>query len=696
MNIQHEISFSLSRSYQSEFNMAEVEISGGVFHNFYQAISEHLKTSGKLEDLSADFAKLTTDEERAKFVLDLDIVNETMQIEANFSGKSFEEAKNLRESGNQSFQKKYYYNALQHYNNCIRKVPLGLATDSPEGKKELALAYGNRSAVLCYLKNYEECLVDIDLALECGFPEELHFKLYDRQGMCYQELKKKAEAIASFKKASVSLQQSKLDESKKLNWENDIKTQVEACQKLLAEKPKSKGAQKNVYQKPKVPVLPPSQSKNDKFPYASSVFDLKDSADQGRSAVVNKDVRVGEVLIVEKPFGSVLLAPYYVSHCYNCMKKTVGTHPCPECCTVSFCSKDCQQSAWESFHKYECKYLSNINLTDNCWGHLVHRVVLKAGYDKLMSFHEYLKNEGSSVDWNKFGSNEGEVWGANDLRTVWSLVTHSSERIPGDLFLRTVKAVFLLKCLQKVGFISNEASAEDLVFVAGFLLSLLQLCPCNAHEVSEIEVSKKGIRNARSLEIGAALYPTLSLINHSCNPTVVRHYYSDECVLRAIRNMRKGEEILDNYGALWAVHPKKFRQDKLKDQYFFTCQCDACLVDWPIYPELPDNMPPALKCEKCSEPLLPQENSNFTAYPCSECKHKHDMTKKLLVLERSHDVYSEAMEKMLKGDIEDALPVLERHLWLMEECLVLPWKDYNNCQEAVKHCYAVMANCKND
>ncbi|XP_064633432.1 SET and MYND domain-containing protein 4-like [Lineus longissimus] len=672
--------------------MAEIEISGGVFHNFYQTISEELKSSGKLDELSAEFAKLKTDEERAKFVLELEIVNETMKIEENFNGKSLEEAKVLRENGNQSFQKKYYYNALQHYNDCIRKVPLD--ADNPEGKNELALAYGNRSAVLYHLKDYEQSLIDIGLALECGFPPELHFKLYDRQGKCYRELKKKGDAVAAFKKASELLQQSNLDESKKLNWENDIRTQAEACQKLSAEKPKTKDSQKNIYKKPKIPVFPPSCNKNDKFPCASAVFELKDSAEQGRCAVVSKDVRVGEVLIVEKPFGSVLLAPYYMTHCYNCMKRTIGTYPCPNCCTVNFCSKECQQVALDSFHKNECKYLSNINLTDNCWGHLVHRVILRAGYDKLTSFKEYLKNEGGNVDWNKFGCGDGDVWAENDLRTVRSLMTHDSDRTPADLFLRAIKAVFLLKCLQKGGFFGEEAKSEDVVFVGGLLLSLLQLCPCNAHEVSEIEVSRKGIRHAKSLEIGAGLYPTMSLLNHSCNPTVVRHYYGDVCVVRAIRNMRKGEEIVDNYGALWAVHPKKFRQDKLKDQYYFNCQCDACLDDWPIYPEMPDNMPPALKCEKCSEPLLPQENTNFTAYPCTQCKHKHDMSKKLLVLERSHEVFSEAMDKMLKGDVEDALPVFERHLWLMEECLCLPWKDYNNCQEAVKHCYAVMANCK--
>jgi SET domain len=37
------------------------------------------------------------------------------------------------------------------------------------------------------------------------------------------------------------------------------------------------------------------------------------------------------------------------------------------------------------------------------------------------------------------------------------------------------------------------------------------------------------------INAGAAAYGTLSLINHSCDPNVVRNYYSSHAVVRAIR-----------------------------------------------------------------------------------------------------------------------------------------------------------------
>ena len=45
----------------------------------------------------------------------------------------------------------------------------------------MSLALANRSAVLFGLKAYHLALDDIKLALESGYPDELAYKLYDRQ-----------------------------------------------------------------------------------------------------------------------------------------------------------------------------------------------------------------------------------------------------------------------------------------------------------------------------------------------------------------------------------------------------------------------------------------------------------------------------------------------------------------------------------
>ena len=47
---------------------------------------------------------------------------------------------------------------------------------------------------------------------------------------------------------------------------------------------------------------------------------------------------------------------------------------------------------------------------------------------------------------------------------------------------------------------------------------------------------------------------------------MVRHYYSSQAVVRTVRCLQAGDEILDNYGYHYAVMPREERQRKLHSQ----------------------------------------------------------------------------------------------------------------------------------
>ena len=130
----------------------------------------------------------------------------------------------------------------------------------------------------------------------------------------------------------------------------------------------------------------------------------------------------------------------------------------------------------------------------------------------------------------------------SDYRTIYSLVTNSKQRGVGDLFKRALMALYLLKILELTPFFYNGGSdpknvkLTEKVAMGAVLLRHLQNLPCNAHEISELEVPPSSGNNtnggskdgASSIvhETGAAAFGTLSLLNHSCDPKVVRHYYS--------------------------------------------------------------------------------------------------------------------------------------------------------------------------
>ena len=68
---------------------------------------------------------------------------------------------------------------------------------------------------------------------------------------------------------------------------------------------------------------------------------------------------------------------------------------------------------------------------------------------------------------------------------------------------------------------------------------------------------------------------------------------------------------------------------------------------------------------------------------------------KLAMLAKLDESYRAAIQQVLmdkRGDLNRYIPTLEFHLKLMDRFLCRPWRDYNDCQEALKQCYAVKAS----
>lgn len=107
--------------------------------------------------------------------------------------KSTSEAAKLRNLGNEKYGAANYEEALRYYSGSIAAAPV----DS----EELALAFGNRSAILFRLQKYELCLLDVNRALKTNFPERSKPKLLERKMECWRQLEKENE----FKSLSVQV-----------------------------------------------------------------------------------------------------------------------------------------------------------------------------------------------------------------------------------------------------------------------------------------------------------------------------------------------------------------------------------------------------------------------------------------------------------------------------------------------------------
>lgn len=104
------------------------------------------------------------------------------------------------------------------------------------------------------------------------------------------------------------------------------------------------------------------------------------------------------------------------------------------------------------------------------------------------------------------------------------MVRHEKRRPTYSFLEYAFMASFLVKFLDANNYFDSDISGrteEDKNFIGGLILRNLQILQFNSHEVFDLLKSDKtGAR--QTVAIGAALYTTLALFNHSCNPSIVR------------------------------------------------------------------------------------------------------------------------------------------------------------------------------
>ena len=80
-------------------------------------------------------------------------------------------------------------------------------------------------------------------------------------------------------------------------------------------------------------------------------------------------------------------------------------------------------------------------------------------------------------------------------------------------------------------------------------------------------------------QVALGIYASQSLFNHSCVPNIIATYDGSTVHVRAMKNIRKGEELVANYGPRFGQMQRDERRNKLRYQYNFDCACVACALE---------------------------------------------------------------------------------------------------------------------
>ena len=558
------------------------------------------------------FASCTNDFSRITYILSSSNFSSLLQKssplldeEATYS-KCAKTSSQYRVQGNEAYTSQNNQLALSFYNQAIRYAP--------SYSRELALALGNRSATLFNLQYYHLAAQDVHRALN-------YLPSTENDNVRQRRLEQR-------------LQQCLKNQSQNMHI-------IDAETNRLVNE---------------LEQLQSNQTFNTNYPSLTSYADIRTSLERGRhvvSANTSYSLKPGTVILIEQSYASVLLSTAWSTHCHRCLRRIQLLFSCSQCTRATYCSLDCLQRSiiW---HAFECRLM--IDRLDKMQL-LALRLITKTGwkhlYQNKLKFENYLKQ--NKIE-SQIQSQNQEIYEWNNYENILRLETNSNKRDIDDLFQRSIQA-----CAIGISLINNTSFCQQAydnldyqIYICSLILSHLQSLPCNAHEISEFIYHRLSPLSSSCIEIGAGIYSTLSLFNHSCNPNVIRNFIGETVIVRLLSSISSDNiELMDNYGCLSATMDKKERQEKLNEQYHFLCQCQPCIERWPNYDQLPEGT----------------GEKNITS------KQFDEAFKRLI-----------DGEKPLKTDLnifEEFLAQCDEQMQGMNK---LKGKVYNNAQEAYKQC----------
>ncbi|XP_068572151.1 SET and MYND domain-containing protein 4 isoform X2 [Cebidichthys violaceus] len=649
-------------------------------------LKETLTSQLEVDDLFKCALTLTTQD-------DLDFVR---SISSGYSAlKDAELAAKCREKGNCSFKTRDYPAAALHYSQGICFAHQGL--------EQLSLCYANRSAALYHLQHYQESLDDIDKAIKNSYPSHLLHKLEDRRTQCLKQLS--------------------VGQKAKEDHHNPASMYHKASDRV-------KGAS--------VGLLTFGICPQGAVGFSSA---------KGRHLVAAERMAAGEVILHDRPYSCVLIPGmeevkgkggrhhtdrevlFGVEHrrCHRCLTETPCPVPCDGCSYSRYCSTSCQRDAWEEHHRWECPLGAELK-TMGVMSQLALRVALKAGLKNIQMARdpirdEHTKSEPSGL--NGESSDPCTSYYGDSYPSVFHLQHHLNRHSPEVRFLCAVTVAALFLKLSKAGpppaswdlsgLLGADRQSPDKeggtadwtsnlwLLGSAVLRHILQL-RCNAQAIlmqQDTGAANSPVQSSREIRIATAIFPTLSLLNHSCCPntslvfstgtslsadfseSVTEHRSTARRVtvtVRASKAITPGQEILHCYGPHSSRMATRERQRLLQEQYYFLCQCEACTLQQQQQQQQQEqeeeegsegrqqgsgvggSPQSGLLCDKCKGSLKKSNEDGGKGFVCSQssCAHRVSLSEVSRRLQEIKVDLEKAVDLMERERPDEALRLLRR------------------------------------
>ncbi|XP_076170196.1 protein-lysine N-methyltransferase SMYD4 isoform X2 [Ptiloglossa arizonensis] len=518
--------------------------------------------------------------------------------------KNEEDSITFREEGNQHFVMGEDIDAIKYYTMSLAYA---------NNEELMSYAHANRSAALYRKQMYKQCLIDIDAALNLGYPEEKRKNLKERAAKAVEEIKKKLkikkdEPIDTQKLMSICLSEnvtdipvtvryrngnteSKKEMSKDVNV-NENEESINGCN----ESPTSNKEKRPRYLANEGP-LKLAYGPSKEAPAASDGVNICFSEKYGRHLVATKEFKPGDVVSFEDPYANIIYTQRYYTHCHHCLSRSYNLIPCPNCPMAQYCSERCKTLAWEMAHQIECSILAvlgNLFNVDKDKVRMLTKIVrflimVTAKGKKITELREDMKVAESNPDNRTAGFTDDGILDSNSARSALSLATNTTTRpLIGLSAFACISALAAILLATQTNFFCKKYEVDQLKDISN--VPELKFCGSLMFRACVIMSSNCfTVQQEPGVKTGSGLYITHSLYNHSCAPNTFRHFEGLTMITRALEPIYPGDQIFTGYGAAYAHMPRSERREKIMQDYFFECNCPACKSDWPMYNEILQN-----------------------------------------------------------------------------------------------------------
>ncbi|CAH0547824.1 unnamed protein product [Brassicogethes aeneus] len=548
-----------------------------------------------------------------------------------------------RQEGNKCYARKDRLKSLEFYTKSL--------CSATTNGKEYGLALANRSAVSFEMGEYENCVRDIDLCFETNYPKDLKPKIYIRKAECYIFLGQKE----NLKECINAMQDFVVKEN--ISGKDKYLSKIEQFKKSK-NLPTTNFNSETSHEVPKL-----ADGENPNFASASSKIKISYEQSKGRHVTASKNIKKGDVLFVEKAF---IFAPVFKENkelypfkCYNCLKDTLSCIPCQSCTLCFYCNESCRVCSWNECHKWECQGMQTNIWHDLGIGFPAFKAMLKgvkSGFRNIKGNHE--------EDLRCFGSTDDNYPYFN--RLVSNI--YRSKNVVPYIVMSAVVVVYLKKYTDFFVELLKEPKcpkrdSDDLVrYVGGLITKHTAQLSCNSSIVEHWTYSTSDMLFPDILiTVACGIFPSVSIMNHSCRPNVTNFFICDTIVVKALEDIEEEEEIFNCYGIDYRGMNREYRQIACRNIYHFECKCVICSD-----PAKEVDMLDSYLCPECKG-LIPEVQKSSVSY-CVNCGEKY-----MLKIFR---IINDQAQKYLENDDVNQLELLVQCLKIREQILYKHHKDF--------------------